>query len=75
MFEGHYLIAIGGTGYHSSHKVRCKRCCVKNHRNGSETYYNQMLGAAMIHADHSEVLPLTPEPILNALFARRIAML
>ena len=28
VFEGHYLIAIDGTGCHSSHKVRCKSCCV-----------------------------------------------
>ena len=63
MLEGHYLIAIDGTGSRSSHKVNCKKCCVKNHRNGSKTYSYQMLGAAIIHPDHSEVLPLAPEPI------------
>ena len=60
---GHYLIAIDGTGTRSSHKVKCERCCVKHHRNGSTTYFHQMLGAAMIHPDHSVVLPLAPEPI------------
>ena len=60
---GHYLIAIDGTGIRSSHKVKCEKCCVKNHRNGSTTYFHQMLGAAMIHPDHSVVLPLAPEPI------------
>ena len=65
VFEGHYLIAIDGTGCHSSHKVRCKNCCVKNHRNGKTTYYHQMLGAAIIHPEHKEVLPLAPEPILK----------
>lgn len=60
---GYHLIAIDGTGYHSSHMVKCKNCCVKNHRDGSKTYYHQMLGAAMIHPDHGEVLPLAPEPI------------
>ena len=33
VFEGHFLIAIDGTGSRSSHKVKCKNCCVKNHRN------------------------------------------
>ena len=65
VFDGHYLIAIDGTGCHSSHKVKCTRCCVKNHRNGLTTYYHQMLGAAMIHPEHEEVLPLAPEPILK----------
>ena len=46
---GHYLIAIDGTGIRSSHKVKCEKCCVKNHRNGSTSYFHQMLGAAMIH--------------------------
>ena len=50
---------------HHSSKVKCKNCCVKNHRNGSKTYYHQMLAAAMIHPNHSEVFPLTPEPILK----------
>ena len=63
MLGGHYLIAIDGTGIRSSHKVKCEKCCVKNHRNGSTTYFHQMLGAAMIHPDHSVVLPLAPEPI------------
>ena len=63
VFEGHYLIAIDGTGSRSSHKVKCKNCCVRNHRNGSTEYYHQMLVATMIHPDHSEVFPFAPEPI------------
>ena len=64
MLKDHYLIAIDGTGTHSSHKVKCEKCCVKDHhRNGSKTYFHQMLGAAIIHLDHSEVLALAPEPI------------
>ena len=48
---GHYLIAIDGTGTRSSHKVKCEKCCVKHHHNGSTTYFHQMLGAAMIHPE------------------------
>ncbi len=60
---GHLLISVDGTGYHSSHSVSCGNRCVKNHRDGSRTYYHQALGAAVVHPDHAEVLPLAPEPI------------
>lgn len=32
---------------------------------GSSTYYHQMLGAAMIHPDVQEVIPLMPAPIVQ----------
>jgi hypothetical protein len=35
------------------------------HRNGLITYYHQMLGAAIIHPDVREVIPLMPEPIVK----------
>ena len=63
--DDHYLLSVDGTGYFSSHQVHCEQCCVKNHRNGSKTYYHQMLGAALVHPDHSHVLPFAPEPILK----------
>ena len=62
-FGGHLLISVDGTGHYSSHKVKCKHCCVKNHRDGSKTYYHQVLGAAIIHPDMKAVFPLAPEPI------------
>ena len=63
---GHLLISVDGTGHHSSHKVRCRRCCMKNHRDGTKTYYHQALGAAIVHPDMKEVFPLAPVPIRNA---------
>jgi len=60
---GHYLLSVDGTGYSSSPTVRCDQCCVKNHRGGGVTYYHQLLGAAVVHPDHREVIPLAPEPI------------
>lgn len=62
---GHYILSIDGTGQYSSKKVCCKNCCVKHHRDGSETYYHQMLGAAIVHPDEKIVIPLAPEPIVN----------
>ncbi len=63
--EGHYLVALDGTGYFSSPPVHCASCLHKVHRNGSITYYHQMLGAAIIHPDVREVIPLMPEPIIK----------
>jgi Transposase DDE domain len=35
-----------------------------HHRNGTVTYRHQLLGAALIHPDKREVIPLVPEPII-----------
>src|SRR5712692_1653496 len=63
--EGHYLLALDGTGYFSSQTIHCASCLHKVHRNGSITYFHQMLGAAIIHPDMREVIPLMPEPIVK----------
>lgn len=65
-FNGHYLVSLDGTGYFSSSKLHCPSCLVKHHRNGTITYSHQMLGAALVHPDHKEVIPLAPEPIIKA---------
>src|SRR5207237_8605265 len=63
--NGHYLVALDGTEYFSSKTIHCASCLQKEHRNGSITYYHQMLGAAIIHPDFREVIPLMPEPIVK----------
>jgi hypothetical protein len=63
--DGHYLLSVDGTGYFSSPTIHCEQCCEKHHRNGTITYYHQMLGAVLVHPDHKEVFPLAPEPILK----------
>src|SRR6266581_4276709 len=65
LLDGHYLVALDGTGYFSSPTIHCASCLQKVHRNGSITYYHQMLGAALIHPDFREVIPLMPEPIIK----------
>jgi hypothetical protein len=63
-FLGDYLlVACDGTGMFSSKAVHCENCCEKHHKDGSVTYYHQMLGAVVIHPDQKEVFPLCPEPI------------
>ena len=63
--DGSYLISVDGTGYFYSDKVHCNQCCQKHHRDGSVSYYHQMLAAVLVHPDQSSVLPLAPEPILK----------
>src|SRR3989454_7188280 len=63
--EDYYLVALDGTGYFSSKTIHCASCLHKVHRNGSRTYYHQMLGAAIIHPDVRAVSPMMPEPIVK----------
>lgn len=63
--DGHYLLALDGTGEFSSSSICCAQCCKKEHQNGSVTYYHQMLGACIVHPDKSNVIPLCPEAIQN----------
>jgi len=63
--DGHYLLALDGTGYFSSKTIHCASCLHKVHCNGAITYYHQMLGAAILHPEKREVIPLMPEPIVK----------
>lgn len=63
--DGHVLLSVDGTDQFSSSKIRCPQCCSKTHKNGSVTYYHQMLGACVVHPEKKNVIPLCPEIILN----------
>jgi hypothetical protein len=63
--EGKYLLLADGTGFFSSKNIHCKNCCEKHHKDGSVTYYHQMLAAVLAHPDYKEVIPLCPEPIMK----------
>jgi len=63
--QGHYLLALDGTGYFSSTQIHCASCLEQHQRNGTVTYAHQLLGAALIHPDKREVIPLMPEPIVK----------
>jgi len=63
--NGMYLIPIDGTQYFSSGVISCPSCLIKNHRNGDITYSHQVIGAAIVHPDLRQVIPLAPEPIQN----------
>jgi hypothetical protein len=64
-FKGCYVLALDGTGYFSSKTIHCPSCLEKHHRDGSITYSHHLLGAALIHPDRREVIPLMPEAIIK----------
>lgn len=60
--HGCYLISLDGVEYFCSDKVHCDQCLTRQ-RNDQTQYYHQLLAAALVHPDFSEVIPLAPEPI------------
>lgn len=60
---GRYLVSIDGTGFFSSKSIHCDNCCEKNHKDGTTTYYHQMLCSVLIHPDQANVIPFCPESI------------
>ena len=63
--EGHYLMAIDGTGHFCSTKIHCEHCLTKQSRNGTIYYYHQAVAAVLTHPDTREVIPLAIEPIIK----------
>jgi len=64
--DGYCLLSMDGSGYYASKKVHCDSCLQRtNRKTGEITYHHQMLGAAVVHPDHRQVVPLAPEPIIK----------
>ena len=61
----YFLASSDGVHYFESKKVKCKRCLVKQHRNGEVSYNHSMLGTVLVHPDQREVYPLGCEAIEN----------
>lgn len=61
-----YLLPLDGTGYFYSKNVHCDNCCTKHHRDGTTSYYHQMLSGAIVHPNYKVVLPFAPEPIMKS---------
>lgn len=60
-----YLLALDGTGHFCSSKVHCPSCMEKKQKDGSISYYHQMVAGVLIHPDIKSVIPLCPEPIIK----------
>ena len=63
--EGHYLLAIDGTGTFCSSKVHCQACLEHKGRDGKTKYVHQAVAAVLVHPDQKCVIPLAVEPIVK----------
>ena len=63
---GKYVaVSVDGTGHYCSGTKGCPQCMVKNHRNGTKTYYHQLLGAVAVNPYQSTVFPVACEAIVK----------
>jgi hypothetical protein len=66
VYLGGYLVSMDGTLYFTSRTVYCCDCLErKNKKTGEISYSHQALGAAIVHPERREVIPLPPEPIIK----------
>ncbi len=61
VLEKYYMAVIDGGEYFSSEKVSCPGCLRRNGR-----FLHQIVQAAVVHPDKSQVIPLAPEELKNA---------
>lgn len=66
MVLGKYTaVSVDGTGHYCSGKKGCPQCMVKNHRNGAQTFYHQLLGAVAVHPEQPTVFPIACEAVVK----------
>lgn len=67
--EPHYLLALDGSGYFRSEKIKCENCMEYDHKNADgeviTKYGHNMLAASFVNPDLKQVISLFPEPIHN----------
>lgn len=61
--DGRVLVALDGTEFYHSDKLRCPFCLEKHHKDGRVEYYHQVLVAVLLHPKTGAVLPLWAEEI------------
>ena len=60
-YLGGLLIALDGTQYFDSHKLKCKCCSSRNHKNGTGTYFHSVILPVIVAPGQSQVISLAPE--------------
>ena len=55
------LLALDGTEYYSSKKINCPHCNFRKHRNGSVTYYHQVVTPVIVSPSKKQVINFPPE--------------
>lgn len=61
--DDYCLVALDASGYFTSKQIHCDNCCEKHHKDGTVTFYHQMLAAVMVNPAYPTVFPLMIEPI------------
>ena len=61
--NGRVLIALDGSEYFCSRKIKCRQCSSRRRSDGGTEYFHSFLGASLVAPGHQQVLPLPPELI------------
>lgn len=59
--DNQILMVLDGTEYYSSKKINCPHCNCRNHRNGSVTYYHQVVTPVIVSPSKKQVINCPPE--------------
>jgi hypothetical protein len=60
VLENYYPVVMDGSEYFSSEKLHCPGCLTRKKR-----FTHQIVQAAIVHPDKSQVIPLVPEEVKN----------
>ncbi len=60
---GRVLIALDGSEYFCSRKIKCRQCSSRRRSDGGTEYFHSFLGASLVAPGHHQVLPLPAELI------------
>ena len=55
------LLALDGTEYYSSKNIHCPHCNCRHHRNGTTTYYHQVITPVIVAPEKKQVINLEAE--------------
>ena len=59
--DNQILLALDGTEYYCSKKINCPHGNCRKHRNGSTTYYHQVVTPVIVSPSKKQVINLAPE--------------
>ena len=58
---GRVLVALDGSEYFCSRKIKCPQCSTRRRSDGGAECFHAFLGASLVAPGHTQVLPLPPE--------------
>ena len=59
--RGRLLVALDGSEYFCSRKIKCPQCSTRHRSDGGVECFHAFLGASVVAPGHTQVLPLPPE--------------